>query len=1046
MVDVTGAKSVEVVREKIFTKVRKSVSALQLLINRPEQLQIFHEDEQKHFSFYRTEIGKYAIGEALTDEQLWALYRGHGDAKGSVMLLVSPSGAPVHEQSMEPPQVSPTVSTIPPVLPQNSYPPLRPRRRSRSRRGSVSSSSERLAPEPTVDDLDHNDRRPGRALPNPHPAPRQALPPRPKSPPLARPHSPPSAVSPELTRMQQVPDNAILRPDRTRVGALATPPSNSPETMRVQEGTQPSYWYSHVRSGSDAALDRERVMQQQPDLPSDTFLSRQEPFDRERDERVRRRGQSSRLRRQKAAHYEPEPESRRRVEGRAMTHNITQQDSRPSPSRPQPLAPFTVPQRPPPQPPTETRERNKRSGKEVPAGFVISWKVPSVGGKVDPTSTVPQSPPYRNMMTMKSLGDMRGLYKSQAASSSTNALVSRSRPPASPLPVIPKATSSGPGGYDPVPSNEPLSSSYHESPMYSYAQRAQDSPRGAISSPTNAYHCNRPNAPSALSPQNFGLAPATGSEPFPRPSSAAGSDATTPPYRSNRHIQSPNDPFSDLPQHRPPLVGSSFHSSSSSSTSYRGDEAYHPTTTFGPRPQPSHSRHETRSTATETLSTLEYSPLARVPRTPPRSPISGRNVSAADREPERKLHETAQPIKRGLSSLPLHEDDLPSPSESTVTASRREDFGRVTNMLGSNSPGSNTIMPTRPAPPPPLPRQPVTLYDPPSSSSSSSVPTLIGSYNFDDSDSEMGTIWAKPPAASRPSNKPILTPIDTDSSPSSRATALPRDNSRPPQIPGYIPDPPAPPRRQGKSMINGKRAQDQRTSRFDNNFDVTWAPRPPPEEVLERLDEYFPEHDVDEPVIEAPSGGASPTSIEPGPTPAAERKFRHKKSIRVVAAERRRIDRTSHQEPASANIALRKRNTKLWGSKLEEVPTHEQANNQRPANASDQSPGPAKRKLSRFKVMQHRLTFFLAIFRWVRGELIGKGTYGKVYLALNATTGEMIAVKQVEMPRTASDKDDSRQVSVVEALKLESETLKDLDHPHIVQYLGFEETPTFLSM
>lgn len=87
-----------------------------------------------------------------------------------------------------------------------------------------------------------------------------------------------------------------------------------------------------------------------------------------------------------------------------------------------------------------------------------------------------------------------------------------------------------------------------------------------------------------------------------------------------------------------------------------------------------------------------------------------------------------------------------------------------------------------------------------------------------------------------------------------------------------------------------------------------------------------------------------------------------------------------------------------------------------------------------------------AIFKWVRGELIGKGTYGRVYLALNATTGEMIAVKQVEIPRTASDKEDTRQVSVVEALKSESETLKDLDHPHIVQYLGFEETPNFLSM
>lgn len=69
-----------------------------------------------------------------------------------------------------------------------------------------------------------------------------------------------------------------------------------------------------------------------------------------------------------------------------------------------------------------------------------------------------------------------------------------------------------------------------------------------------------------------------------------------------------------------------------------------------------------------------------------------------------------------------------------------------------------------------------------------------------------------------------------------------------------------------------------------------------------------------------------------------------------------------------------------------------------------------------------------------------------MYLALNATTGEMIAVKQVELPQTASDKADSRQHMVVLALKSESETLRDLDHPNIVQYLGFEETPTNLSM
>lgn len=69
-----------------------------------------------------------------------------------------------------------------------------------------------------------------------------------------------------------------------------------------------------------------------------------------------------------------------------------------------------------------------------------------------------------------------------------------------------------------------------------------------------------------------------------------------------------------------------------------------------------------------------------------------------------------------------------------------------------------------------------------------------------------------------------------------------------------------------------------------------------------------------------------------------------------------------------------------------------------------------------------------------------------MYVALNATTGEMIAVKQVEIPRTENDRNDSRQVTVVEALKLESETLKDLDHQNVVQYLGFEETPRYLSM
>ncbi|KAK1221245.1 mitogen-activated protein kinase kinase kinase [Marasmius sp. AFHP31] len=87
-----------------------------------------------------------------------------------------------------------------------------------------------------------------------------------------------------------------------------------------------------------------------------------------------------------------------------------------------------------------------------------------------------------------------------------------------------------------------------------------------------------------------------------------------------------------------------------------------------------------------------------------------------------------------------------------------------------------------------------------------------------------------------------------------------------------------------------------------------------------------------------------------------------------------------------------------------------------------------------------------ATFKWVRGELIGKATYGRVYLATNAATGETMALKQVNLPRTPSDRNDEGQTAVVRALRLEIETLKCLDHPHIVEYRGFEKTPANLSM
>lgn len=51
---------------------------------------------------------------------------------------------------------------------------------------------------------------------------------------------------------------------------------------------------------------------------------------------------------------------------------------------------------------------------------------------------------------------------------------------------------------------------------------------------------------------------------------------------------------------------------------------------------------------------------------------------------------------------------------------------------------------------------------------------------------------------------------------------------------------------------------------------------------------------------------------------------------------------------------------------------------------------------------------------------------------MDATNGLLMAVKQVEVPTTASDE---RKKTMIDALEREIELLKDLQHENIVQYL-----------
>ncbi|KAG8630056.1 hypothetical protein KVT40_001675 [Elsinoe batatas] len=85
--------------------------------------------------------------------------------------------------------------------------------------------------------------------------------------------------------------------------------------------------------------------------------------------------------------------------------------------------------------------------------------------------------------------------------------------------------------------------------------------------------------------------------------------------------------------------------------------------------------------------------------------------------------------------------------------------------------------------------------------------------------------------------------------------------------------------------------------------------------------------------------------------------------------------------------------------------------------------------------------------KYMKGAMIGQGSFGTVYLALHAITGELMALKQVEMPSSAMNTSlDAKKNNMVEALKREIDLLRELKHPNIVQYLGSNSDDTHLNI
>ncbi|KAJ8099772.1 kinase-like domain-containing protein [Lipomyces tetrasporus] len=84
--------------------------------------------------------------------------------------------------------------------------------------------------------------------------------------------------------------------------------------------------------------------------------------------------------------------------------------------------------------------------------------------------------------------------------------------------------------------------------------------------------------------------------------------------------------------------------------------------------------------------------------------------------------------------------------------------------------------------------------------------------------------------------------------------------------------------------------------------------------------------------------------------------------------------------------------------------------------------------------------------RWIKGALIGSGSFGSVVLGLNALTGELMAVKQVELTKNDKQSDPARKKAMIDALQREVQLLRDLHHENIVQYLGSNSDGQYLNI
>ncbi|KAI9312946.1 kinase-like domain-containing protein [Dichotomocladium elegans] len=185
-----------------------------------------------------------------------------------------------------------------------------------------------------------------------------------------------------------------------------------------------------------------------------------------------------------------------------------------------------------------------------------------------------------------------------------------------------------------------------------------------------------------------------------------------------------------------------------------------------------------------------------------------------------------------------------------------------------------------------------------------------------------------------------------------------------------------------------------------------WGERPPAEVVCQNMDTYFEEHDLDKVI---------PDSV----STHRHQPLAHCKSLRTLAQEATQKYTMDTSTPRQPPIRRRK-STKMWGQTIVEVkPTGVDT----PSSAPNTRAVTGRVELAADAVGSPSSSANERVQQWVRGKLIGKGSFGRVYLAFNVASEEVIAVKQV--PRSGW------------CAQEEIRMMQDLDHHNIVQYLGY---------